>query len=81
MGSPKHLQIESPSRQKLESPGRHKVKKLLITNYTQKNVGTRVLSCGEGEQLGHPGRNQTRKPRAIDTFPEGSKFVQVFLIN
>lgn len=40
-------------------------------------VATRLLSCGEGEQLGHPGRTVTRKPRAIDTFPAGTKFVQV----
>ena len=37
----------------------------------------RVLTCGEGEQLGHPGRTTTRKPRAIDTLPEGKKILQV----
>ncbi|CAD5215037.1 unnamed protein product [Bursaphelenchus xylophilus] len=35
----------------------------------------RCLTCGEGEQLGHPGRNQTRKPRAIDTLDEKLRFV------
>lgn len=66
---------------KIESPSRNKRSKLLIKNYTSKIVGTRILSCGEGEQLGHPGRSQTRKPRAVDTFTEGTKFIQVcFLI-
>lgn len=37
----------------------------------------RVLTCGEGEQLGHPGRTTTRKPRAIDTLPEEKKVLQV----
>ncbi|KAE9556630.1 hypothetical protein FO519_000036 [Halicephalobus sp. NKZ332] len=37
----------------------------------------RVLTCGEGEQLGHPGRTTTRKPRAVDTLPEGTKILQV----
>lgn len=50
---------------------------LSIDQFMPKHVGTRVLSCGEGEQLGHPGRNVTRKPRAIDTFDDGTKFVQV----
>ena len=50
---------------------------LSIDQFVPKQVGTRVLSCGEGEQLGHPGRNVTRKPRAIDTFDDGTKFVQV----
>lgn len=39
--------------------------------------GDRVLSCGEGEQLGHPGRTTTRKPRAIDTLPSEKLVVQV----
>ena len=39
--------------------------------------GDRVLTCGEGEQLGHPGRTTTKKPRAIGTLPEDSKVLQV----
>lgn len=50
---------------------------LTIEQYRPKDVGTRVLSCGEGEQIGHPGRTVTRKPRAVDTFPEDLSFVQV----
>jgi len=50
---------------------------LTIDNYRPRTIGTRVLSCGEGEQIGHPGRTVTRKPRAVDTFPEGTEFVQV----
>jgi hypothetical protein len=66
-------------------------------DYAPRTVATRILSCGEGEQLGHPGRNVTRKvlcnffylelsfvivnfffqPRAIDTFPQGTRFLQV----
>ncbi|KAI1727560.1 regulator of chromosome condensation (RCC1) repeat domain-containing protein [Ditylenchus destructor] len=48
-----------------------------ITTYALSTPGVRILSCGEGEQIGHPGRTVTRKPRAVDTFPEGTKFVQV----
>lgn len=36
----------------------------------------RCLTCGTGEQLGHPGRETTRKPRAVDTFDENVRFVQ-----
>jgi hypothetical protein len=51
---------------------------LSIDQFMPKQVGTRILSCGEGEQLGHPGRNVTRKPRNISTFEDGTKFIQVF---
>ncbi|GMR36342.1 hypothetical protein PMAYCL1PPCAC_06537, partial [Pristionchus mayeri] len=34
------------------------------------NVGDRVLSCGEGEQLGHPGRTTSKKPRKVDIVEE-----------
>lgn len=58
---------------------RKQVELLTIQQYQPRFIGTRVLSCGEGEQIGHPGRLVTRKPRAIDkdTFPEGTKFLQV----
>lgn len=36
----------------------------------------RCLTCGSGEQLGHPGRETTRKPRAVDTFDPNVRFVQ-----
>ncbi|KAI6184232.1 hypothetical protein M3Y97_00574100 [Aphelenchoides bicaudatus] len=36
----------------------------------------RCLTCGTGEQLGHPGRTTTRKPRAVDSFDEDVQFVQ-----
>ncbi|KAI6227958.1 Regulator of chromosome condensation [Aphelenchoides besseyi] len=36
----------------------------------------RVLTCGTGEQLGHPGRQSTRKPRAIDTLDDDVKLVE-----
>lgn len=39
-----------------------------------------MLSCGEGEQLGHPGRSTTRKPRAISTLPEEKLIVQVSIM-
>lgn len=37
----------------------------------------RLLTCGEGEQLGHPGRITTKKPRAVDTLPKGTELLQV----
>lgn len=57
-----------------------KKEKLQITDYTSNIVATLLLSCGEGEQLGHPGRTVTRKPRAVDTFPPDTKFIQVNMI-
>uniref|UniRef100_A0A915DV37 Regulator of chromosome condensation n=1 Tax=Ditylenchus dipsaci TaxID=166011 RepID=A0A915DV37_9BILA len=54
-----------------------KFAKLNVVDYAPKVVANRILSCGEGEQIGHPGRTVTRKPRAIDTFPEETRFVQV----
>ncbi|KAJ1356882.1 hypothetical protein KIN20_014731 [Parelaphostrongylus tenuis] len=51
---------------------------LSYTNYVSTEVGDRVLSCGEGEQLGHPGRRTTKKPRKVDIVEEeGLKIVQV----
>ncbi|CAD5210211.1 unnamed protein product [Bursaphelenchus okinawaensis] len=44
-------------------------------DFIQKELADRCLTCGEGEQLGHPGRNQTRKPRAVDTFDDADRFV------
>ncbi|KAK0426113.1 hypothetical protein QR680_009539 [Steinernema hermaphroditum] len=45
-------------------------------NYIPKFAADRVLSCGEGPQLGHPGRNTTKKPRHVTELPEGLKFSQ-----
>lgn len=50
---------------------------LSVESFLPTEKGDRVLSCGEGEQLGHPGRNTTRKPRAIDTLPEDKLVRQV----
>ncbi|KAH7689591.1 CBR-RAN-3 protein, partial [Aphelenchoides avenae] len=57
--------------------GSRKPKKLEVADYAPNVPGERVLTCGEGEQLGHPGRTVTKKPRAVGTFPEGIKLVQV----
>lgn len=52
--------------------------KLSWTDYVSQEVGDRVLSCGEGEQLGHPGRTTTKKPRKVDIVEdEGLQIVQV----
>uniref|UniRef100_A0A0K0CZS3 Regulator of chromosome condensation n=1 Tax=Angiostrongylus cantonensis TaxID=6313 RepID=A0A0K0CZS3_ANGCA len=52
--------------------------KLSYTNYVSSKVGDRVLSCGEGEQLGHPGRSTTKKPRKVDIIEDqGLKIAQV----
>uniref|UniRef100_A0A914DIE3 Regulator of chromosome condensation n=1 Tax=Acrobeloides nanus TaxID=290746 RepID=A0A914DIE3_9BILA len=48
-----------------------------LDDYIPNSAGERVLSCGEGEQLGHPGRTTTRKPRALDTLPDGTEIIQV----
>ncbi|TKR92745.1 hypothetical protein L596_007335 [Steinernema carpocapsae] len=55
-----------------------RVKPELLTqaNYVPKLAAERVLSCGEGPQLGHPGRNTTKKPRHVTALPEGLTFVQ-----
>ena len=58
---------------------RKQIELLSIDNYRPKIIGTRILSCGEGEQIGHPGRSVTRKPRAIATFPDGIEFIQVHI--
>ncbi|VDN37295.1 unnamed protein product, partial [Cylicostephanus goldi] len=44
----------------------HAKVKLSYTDFVTLEVGQRVLSCGEGEQLGHPGRTTTKKPRKVD---------------
>ncbi|PIO74070.1 hypothetical protein TELCIR_03929 [Teladorsagia circumcincta] len=52
--------------------------KLSYTDYVLNEIGDRVLSCGEGEQLGHPGRTTTKKPRKVDLVEEkGLQIVQV----
>ncbi|ETN84869.1 regulator of condensation family protein [Necator americanus] len=49
------------------TPGRSRTApakvKLSYADFVSLEVGDRVLSCGEGEQLGHPGRTTTKKPR------------------
>uniref|UniRef100_A0A914QDA3 Regulator of chromosome condensation n=1 Tax=Panagrolaimus davidi TaxID=227884 RepID=A0A914QDA3_9BILA len=58
---------------------KHKLAKSLLayTDFVNKIPGDRVLSCGEGEQLGHPGRTTTKKPRAIGTLSDDTKILQV----
>uniref|UniRef100_A0A1I7WJC0 Regulator of chromosome condensation (RCC1) family protein n=1 Tax=Heterorhabditis bacteriophora TaxID=37862 RepID=A0A1I7WJC0_HETBA len=52
--------------------------KLHYTDFLFNEIGDRVLSCGEGDQLGHPGRTTTKKPRKVDVVEEeGLKVVQV----
>ncbi|WKX95743.1 hypothetical protein Q1695_012303 [Nippostrongylus brasiliensis] len=52
--------------------------KLSYVDYAPSQVGDRVLSCGEGEQLGHPGRTTTKKPRKVDIVEDdGLQIVQV----
>uniref|UniRef100_A0A1I8A6D0 RCC1/BLIP-II n=1 Tax=Steinernema glaseri TaxID=37863 RepID=A0A1I8A6D0_9BILA len=55
-----------------------RVKHVLLTqdSYVPKFAAERVLSCGEGPQLGHPKRNTTKKPRHVSELPEGLKFAQ-----
>ncbi|KAK5966275.1 Regulator of condensation [Trichostrongylus colubriformis] len=65
-----------------KTPGRGRVAhakiKLSYTNYVSNETGDRVLSCGEGEQLGHPGRTTTKKPRKVDIIEDkGLQIVQV----
>ncbi|EYC16794.1 hypothetical protein Y032_0032g2498 [Ancylostoma ceylanicum] len=65
-----------------KTPGRGRVAhakvKLSYTDFVSLEVGDRVLSCGEGEQLGHPGRTTTKKPRKVDIIEdEGLEIVQV----
>uniref|UniRef100_A0AC34G8X2 Uncharacterized protein n=1 Tax=Panagrolaimus sp. ES5 TaxID=591445 RepID=A0AC34G8X2_9BILA len=48
----------------------------VYTDFVNVTPGDRVLSCGEGEQIGHPGRTTTKKPRAIATLPEDIKVLQ-----
>uniref|UniRef100_A0AC35GQ44 Regulator of chromosome condensation n=1 Tax=Panagrolaimus sp. PS1159 TaxID=55785 RepID=A0AC35GQ44_9BILA len=50
---------------------------LAYTDFVNEIAGDRILSCGEGEQLGHPGRTTTKKPRAIGTLPDDTKILQV----
>ncbi|CAD6192134.1 unnamed protein product [Caenorhabditis auriculariae] len=51
---------------------------LSYTDFVPNIVGDRVLSCGEGEALGHPGRTTTKKPRKVDIVEEDElKIVQV----
>ncbi|KAJ1356881.1 hypothetical protein KIN20_014729 [Parelaphostrongylus tenuis] len=51
---------------------------LSYANYVSTKVGDRVLSCGDGEQLGHPGRRTTKKPRKVEIVEEEAlKIVQV----
>lgn len=38
--------------------------------FVRSTPGDRVLSCGDGEQLGHPGRTTSKKPRKVDVVEE-----------
>lgn len=57
-----------------KTPGRKQAKLVapLLTYdlFAPSIIGDRVLSCGEGEALGHPGRTTTKKPRKVDIFEE-----------
>ncbi|VDM71775.1 unnamed protein product [Strongylus vulgaris] len=56
----------------------HAKVKLSYSDFVSLEIGDRVLSCGEGEQLGHPGRTTTKKPRKVDIIEdEGLQIVQV----
>ncbi|CAI4232092.1 unnamed protein product [Auanema sp. JU1783] len=39
---------------------------LSYNDFVLKTHGKRILSCGEGDQLGHPGRTTSKKPRKVD---------------
>ncbi|CAO4364351.1 unnamed protein product [Caenorhabditis nigoni] len=65
-----------------KTPGRKQAKLavalLTYQQFAPSVIGDRVLSCGEGEALGHPGRTTTKKPRKVDIFEEeGLKMLQV----
>lgn len=70
-----------PTPSKPPTPKKGKTKGLTLTwedFINRSNVGDRVLTCGEGEQLGHPGRTTTKKPRKVDLVEEDEmKIVQV----
>uniref|UniRef100_A0A914PXN3 OTU domain-containing protein n=1 Tax=Panagrolaimus davidi TaxID=227884 RepID=A0A914PXN3_9BILA len=51
--------------------------KLAYKDFENALPGDRILTCGYGEQLGHPGRLTTKMPRAIDTLPRDTKILQV----
>ncbi|EGT60487.1 hypothetical protein CAEBREN_11623 [Caenorhabditis brenneri] len=61
-----------PKKAKLTHPT------LSIDMFIPKQMGDRVLSCGEGAALGHPLGTTTKKPRKIDIFEkEGLNPIQV----
>uniref|UniRef100_A0A914PF24 Regulator of chromosome condensation n=1 Tax=Panagrolaimus davidi TaxID=227884 RepID=A0A914PF24_9BILA len=51
--------------------------KLVYADFVNKTPGDRVLTCGKGGQLGHPGRTTSTMPRAIGTLPDNTKILQV----
>uniref|UniRef100_A0A914R4Z6 Uncharacterized protein n=1 Tax=Panagrolaimus davidi TaxID=227884 RepID=A0A914R4Z6_9BILA len=51
--------------------------KLAYKDFENALPGDRVLTCGYGEQLGHPKRLTTKKPLAIETLPADTKILQV----
>jgi len=83
MGTPvkkgkKRKSVVTPSTPRTTARKARKQTELLkIDKYRPQLIGTRILSCGEGEQIGHPGRTVTKKPRAVETFPVATEFIQV----
>lgn len=53
---------------------------LHYTDFVRETAGHRVLSCGDGEFLGHPGRTTSKKPRKVDIVEdEDLEIVQVII--
>ncbi|CAB3405223.1 unnamed protein product [Caenorhabditis bovis] len=73
--------LNTTTGSELKTPARKNAKVAQLLTYQQfapSVVGDRVLSCGEGEALGHPGRTTTKKPRKVDIFEENNlKPIQV----
>uniref|UniRef100_A0A914X2N2 Regulator of chromosome condensation n=1 Tax=Plectus sambesii TaxID=2011161 RepID=A0A914X2N2_9BILA len=57
--------------------GRAKKFKLSIDDFRPKHRAKFILTCGEGDQIGHGERLTTKKPRRIDGLPADAVFTQV----
>uniref|UniRef100_A0A914PVV4 Eukaryotic translation initiation factor 3 subunit G N-terminal domain-containing protein n=1 Tax=Panagrolaimus davidi TaxID=227884 RepID=A0A914PVV4_9BILA len=53
---------------------------LAYTDFVNEKPGDRVLTCGYGAKLGHPGITTTKKPLAIATLPRDTKILQVVAV-
>uniref|UniRef100_A0A914Q2M9 OTU domain-containing protein n=1 Tax=Panagrolaimus davidi TaxID=227884 RepID=A0A914Q2M9_9BILA len=56
---------------------KHAKSALAYTDFVNGKPGDRVLTCGYGEQLGHPGFTTIEKPLAVETLPADTKILQV----